>query len=159
MSIWMGDAIQPSHPLLASSPPAFNLYEHQGLLQWVSSFCIRWPKYWSFSISLSNEYSGLISFQIYWFDLLAVQGTLKSLLQHYRSKALVTKNMGWGVFQIGEECMCWPWISRAGITCHWINTNEQDDKINFLSLSSQEMLTDLWSSWHSGKVRSRFFNQ
>ena len=56
-----------------------------------SVFCIRWPKYWSFnfSISLSNEYSGLISFRTDWFDLLAVQGTLKSLLQHHSSKASV----------------------------------------------------------------------
>ena len=52
-----------------------------------SAFCIRWPKYWSFSISPSNEYSGLISFRIDWFNLLAVQGTLKSLLQHHSSKA------------------------------------------------------------------------
>ena len=56
-----------------------------------SALCIRWPKYWhfSFSISPSNEYSGLISFQIDWFDLLAIQGTLKSLLQHHSSKASI----------------------------------------------------------------------
>ena len=54
-----------------------------------SVLCIRWLKYWSFSISLSNEYSGLISFRIDWFDLLAVQGTLKSLLQHHSSKASI----------------------------------------------------------------------
>ena len=51
--------------------------------------CIRWPKYWSFSISPSNEYSGLISFRIEWFDLLVVQGTLKHLLQHYNLKASI----------------------------------------------------------------------
>ena len=56
-----------------------------------SVLCIRWPKYWSFSFSISpsNEYSGLISFRIDWFDLLAVQGTLKSLLQHHSSKASI----------------------------------------------------------------------
>ena len=66
----VGDAIQPSHPLLFPSPPAFNLSHHQGLFQWVSSL-LRWPKYWSFSFSISpsNEYSGLISFRIDWFDL------------------------------------------------------------------------------------------
>ena len=53
------------------------------------ALCIRWPKYWSFSFSPSNEYSGLISFRINWFDLLAVQGTLKSLLQHHNSKASI----------------------------------------------------------------------
>ena len=54
-----------------------------------SALCIRWPKYWSFSISPSNEYSELISFRIDWFDLLAVQGTPKSLLQHHNSKASI----------------------------------------------------------------------
>ena len=84
----VGDAIQPSHALLSPSPPAFNLSQHQGLFNELV-LCIRWPKYWSFSfsISLSNEYSGLISFMIDWLDLLAVQGTLKSLLQHHSSKA------------------------------------------------------------------------
>ena len=87
---WVGDAIQPSHPLSAPSPPAFNLSQHQGLFQWVSS-SHQWPKYWSFSfnISPSNEYSGLISFRMDWLDLLALQGTLKSLLQHHSSKALI----------------------------------------------------------------------
>ena len=80
---WVGDAIQPSHPLLSSSPPAFNLSQLQGLFQWGH---IRWPKYWSFSFSISpsNEYSGLISFRMDWLGLLAVQGTLKSLLQHQK---------------------------------------------------------------------------
>ena len=65
----VGDAIQPSHPLSSPFPPAFNLSQHQGLFQWVSS-CIRWPKYWrfSYSISPSNEYSGLISLGLFcWF--------------------------------------------------------------------------------------------
>ena len=77
----VSDAIQPSHPLSSPFPPAFSLSYHQGLFQWVGS-SIRWPRYWnfSFSISPSNEYSGLISFRMDWLDLLAVQGTLKSLL-------------------------------------------------------------------------------
>ena len=85
-----GDAIQPSHPLLSPSPPAPNRSQHQGFSN-ESAFCIRWPKYWSFSFSISpsNEYSGLISFRIDWFDLLAVQGTLKSLLQHHSSIASI----------------------------------------------------------------------
>ena len=86
---WVGDVIQPSHPLLSPSPPAFSLSQHTGLFQWVWSFpvsrlfqwpfCIRWSKNWSFSLSISpsNEYSRLISFRIDWFDLLAVQGTLQ----------------------------------------------------------------------------------
>ena len=78
----VGVAIQPSHPLLSHSP-AFNLSQHQGLSN-ESVLCIMWPKYWSFSFSISpsNEHPGLISFRMDWLDLLAVQGTLKSLLQH-----------------------------------------------------------------------------
>ena len=85
------ESVMPSnHLTLISSPPppALNLSQHQGLFQWVSS-SLRWPKYWSFSfnISPSKEHPGLISFRIDWLDLLAVQGTLKSLLQHHSSKA------------------------------------------------------------------------
>ena len=71
--LWVNDAIQPSHPLSPPSPSALNLSQHQSLFQWVS---IKWPTYWSFSISHSNEYLGLISFRIDWFDL-AVLGTLR----------------------------------------------------------------------------------
>ena len=86
----IGDAIQPSHPLLSPSPPAFSLSQHQGLSS-ESACCIRCPKYWSFSFSFSpsNEYSGLISFGIDWLDLLAIKEILKSLLQHQNSKASV----------------------------------------------------------------------
>ena len=86
----VGDAMQSSHPLSSPSPPAFNLSQHQGLFK-QSVLRIRWPKYWSFSfnISLSNTYLGLISFRTDWLDLLAVQGTLKSLLQHHSSKASI----------------------------------------------------------------------
>ena len=82
----VSDAIQPSHPLSSPSPPAFNLSSIR-IFANESAVCIRWPKYWgfSFSISPSNEYSGLISFRIDLMDLLAVQGTLKSLLQHTSS--------------------------------------------------------------------------
>ena len=81
-----GDAIQPSHPLSSPSPSALNLSQHQ-VFSNESALHIKWPKYWIFSISPSNEYSGLISFRIDWFDLLAVHGTLKSLLQYHSSKA------------------------------------------------------------------------
>ena len=90
MSIESSDAIQPSHPLSSPPPPAFSLSQHQGLFKWVSS-SHQVAKYWSFSFSISpsSEYSGLISFRIDWLDLLAVQGILKSLLQHHSSKASV----------------------------------------------------------------------
>ena len=86
----VSDAIQPSHPLSSPSPSTFNLFQHQGLFQWVSSSHQR-PKYWSFSFSMSHssEYSGLISFRMDCLDLLAVQDTLKSLLQHHNSKASI----------------------------------------------------------------------
>ena len=88
----VSDAIQHFHALSSPSGPAFNLSQHQGLFKWTSS-AHRWPKYWSFSFSISpsNEYSGLISFRRDWLDLLAVQGTLRSLLQlqHYNSKVLI----------------------------------------------------------------------
>ena len=83
---WVGDAIQPFHPLSSPSPHAFNLFQHQGLSRVFSNESVlrmRWPKYWSFSLNISpsNECSGLISFRIGSLDLLAVQTTLKSLLQ------------------------------------------------------------------------------
>ena len=86
----VSDAIQPSHPLSSPSPPAPNPSQHQGLFN-ESTLCIRWPKYWSFSFSIipSKEIPGLISFRMDWLDLLAVQGTLKSLLQHHSSKASI----------------------------------------------------------------------
>ena len=84
----VGDAIQPSHLLSSPSPPFFK-FPSIRVFSSESVLCIRWPKYWSFSISPSNEYSGLIYFRIDLFDLLAVQGTLKSLLQHHSSKASI----------------------------------------------------------------------
>ena len=102
----VNDAIHPSHPLSSLSPPAFNLSQHQGLLQWVV-LCIRWPKYqsFSFSISSSNEYSGLISFRMDWLDLLAVQGTRKSLLQHHSSKASILWHSALFIVQLSHPYM------------------------------------------------------
>ena len=84
---WVGDAIQLSHPLSSPSPPALNLSQHQGLFKWVSPSHEMAKVYWSFSFSISpsNEHPGLISFRMDWLDLLAVQKTLKSLLQHHSS--------------------------------------------------------------------------
>ena len=84
----VGDATQPSHPLSSPSPPAFNLSQHQGLFQRVSS-SHQVAKILEFLLHHrpSNEYSGLISFRMDWLDLLAVQGMFKSLLQHHSLKA------------------------------------------------------------------------
>ena len=95
---WVGDAIQPSHSLSSPSPPAFSLTQYQGFSN-ESVLHIRWPKYWSFSFSISpsNDYSGLISFRMDWFDLLAVQGTLKSLNHSLKHNITVWKHQFFSV--------------------------------------------------------------
>ena len=103
---WVGDAIQPSHPLSSPSPPALNLSRIR-VFSNDSALHIRWPKYWSFSfnISPSNEHSGLISFRMDWLNLLAVQGTLKSLLQHHSSKASIPPCSAFFTVQLSHPCM------------------------------------------------------
>ena len=98
---WVGDAIQSSHSVipfssLPQSFPASRFFSDESVLH------NRWPKHWSFSFSISpsNEYSGLISFKIDWFDLLAVQGTLKSLLQHHSLKASVVWHSAFFMVQL-----------------------------------------------------------
>ena len=99
----VGDAIQPSHPLSSPSPPALNPPNHQNFYN-VSTLCMRWPKYWSFSFSISpsNEHAGLISFRMDWLDLLAVQGTLKSLLQHHSSEASILRHSAFFTVQLSH---------------------------------------------------------
>ena len=88
----VGDATQPSHPLSFPSPALYPS-QHQGFSN-ESTLCMRWPKYWSFSFSIipSKEHPGLISFRMDCLDLLGVQGTLKSLLQHHSSKASILQH-------------------------------------------------------------------
>ena len=99
---WVGDAIYPSH----SSVINFSSH-HRSFLASGSSLHIRWPKYWcfSFSISPSNEHPGLISFRIDWYDLLAVQGTLESLLQHHSSKASILQRSAFFIVQLSHPYM------------------------------------------------------
>ena len=106
MPYHVSDAIQPSH--LLSSPlrppsifPSIRVFSNE------SALCIRWPKYWSFNfnISLSNEHPGLISFRMDWLDLLAVQGTLKSLLQHHSSKASTLRPSAFFIVQLSHPYM------------------------------------------------------
>ncbi|CAN0381460.1 unnamed protein product [Rangifer tarandus platyrhynchus] len=101
----VSDAIQPSHPLSSPSPPAFNLSQHRGFSNELI-FHIRWPKDWSFSFSItpSNKYSGLISFRIDWFDL-TVQGTVKNLLQHHSSKASILRHSAFFTVQLSHPYM------------------------------------------------------
>ena len=102
----VGDAIQPSHPLL-SPPllppvlPSIRVFSNELTL------CMRWPKYWSFSFSISpsSEHPELISFRIDWLDLLAAQGTLKSLLQHHSSKPSILQCWAFFIVQLSHPYM------------------------------------------------------
>ena len=103
---WFGDAFQPAHLLLPllllpSFFPSIRVFSSK------SSLCIKWPKYWSFNfnISPSNEYSGVISFRMDWFDLLGVQGTLKSLLQHHNLKISVLWQSAFFTVQLSHPYM------------------------------------------------------
>ena len=102
---WVGDAIQPSRPLSSPSSPA--IFPSIGVFSNESVLCIRWPKYWSFSFSISpsNDQSGLISFRMEWLDLLSVQGTLKCLLQHYCSKSPVLLHSAFFIVQLSHPYM------------------------------------------------------
>ena len=100
------DAIQPSHPLSSPSspapiPPSIRVFSNESTLR------MRWPKYWSFSFSiiLSKVIPGLISFRVDWLDLLAVQGTLKSLLQHHSSKASILQRSAFFTVQLSHPYM------------------------------------------------------
>ena len=103
---WTGDAIQPSDPLLSplllpSIIPSIRVFSNESVLHG------RWPKYYSFSFSISpsNEYSGLISLRMDWLDLLAVQRTLKSLLQHHTSKASILQHSAFFMVQLSHPYM------------------------------------------------------
>ena len=104
------ESVMPSNRLIfclsSPSPPVFNVSQNQGLFQWLSLH-IRWPKYWSFSfnVSPSNEYSRLISFRMDCLDFLAVQGTLKSLLQHHSSKGSILQHSAFFIVQVSHPCM------------------------------------------------------
>ena len=100
---WVSDAIRSSHPLPPPSPRALNLPSIEFFS--MRALSIRWPKYWGFSISPSNEYLGLISFRIDWFDHLAVQGTLKSLLQYHSLKASILWHSAFIMVQLSHPYM------------------------------------------------------
>ena len=103
---WVSDGIQPSHPLSSPSPPA-SIFPSIRVFLNESVLRIRWPNYWSFSFSISpsNQYSGLISFRMDWLDLLAVQGTLKSLLPHHSSKASILRRSAFFTVQLSHPYM------------------------------------------------------
>ena len=126
---WIADAIQPSRPL--SSPSAFSLSQHQGLRVFASELAllIRWPEYWNFSFSLSpsSEYSGLISFRIDWFGLRAVQRTLRNLLQHHSSEASILWRSALFIVQLSHPYMTTRKI--IALTIWSINQEEKWDSV------------------------------
>ena len=145
--------IQPSHLpllLLPSMFPSIRLFSNESVLH------IRWPKYWSFSfnISSSNEYSGLISFRIDWLDLLAVQGTLKSLLQHHSSKASILHCSAFFMVQLSHPYMT---IGKTIALTRWTFVSKVMSLLNILSrldiafLSRRKRLLISWlqspSAW------------
>ena len=101
------ESVMPSNHLILCCPllllpsifPSISVFSNESVL------CIRWPKYWSFSFSPYNEYSGLISFRMDWLDLLSVQGTLKSLLQHHSSKAAILQDSAFFIVQLSHPYM------------------------------------------------------
>ena len=145
----VGDAIHPSHPQESPSPPAFNLSQHQELSsEWVIH--IRWPKYWSlsFSNSPSNEYSGLISFRFDWFDLLAIQGTLNSLLPHHNSKVSIFRHSAFFMVQLSHPYRI---TGKAIALTIWTFVSKLMSLL-FITLSrfviaSLPRIKHLWISW------------
>ena len=102
---WVGDTIKLSYPLLSPSPPALNLSQHQGLFQWVgSSYQVAKVLELQLQHQSSSEYSGLVFFTIYWFDLL-VQGTLKSLLQYHSLNVSILQHSVFLIIQLSLSCM------------------------------------------------------
>ena len=102
---WVGDAIQPPHPLSSLSPPTCNISQHQGLFKWVSSSHQVAKVLELASASASNEHSGLSSFRMDWLHLLAVQGTLKSLLQHHSSRVSILRASAFFIVQLSHPYM------------------------------------------------------
>ena len=100
---WVGDAIQPSHPLSSPSPPAFNLSQHQGLFKWIHSLH-QMAEVWEFRLQNQSFHSGLISFKMDWLDLLAAKG-LSSLLQHHNSKASILQCSAFFIVQLSHPYM------------------------------------------------------
>ena len=101
------ESVMPSNPLILCLPLLLlpSIYPASGSFSNELALCIRWPKHWSFSISPSNEYSALISFRIDCLDLLAVQGTLKSLLQHHSSKSSILQHSAFFMVQLSHPYM------------------------------------------------------
>ena len=127
--------------LLPSVFPSMRVFSHESVLP------IRWPKYWSFSFSISptNEYSGMISFRIDWLDLLAVQGTIKSLLQHHSSKASIIQRSAFFMVQLSHPYMT---TEKTIALTRWTFVVEVKSLLIFSNMLSRLVITFLPSSKH-----------
>ena len=140
-----------SHPLLLQPPifPSIRVFSNESVL------CIRWPRYWSFnlSISSSNEYSGLISFRIDWFDALSVQGTLKSLLQHQSSKASILQTWAFIIAQLSHLYMTtgyWYFSFQRNWVCGHKCMDERTNQKPMLKGKLQKSTTRKWCAGWQG---------
>ena len=113
------ESVMPSNHLILCHPPLLppSIFPNFRVFSNESTLCLRWPKYWSFSFNISpfNEHPGLISFRLDWLDLLAVQGTLKSLLQHHSSKASLLQHSAFFIVQLSHPYM------TTGKTILWLD--------------------------------------
>ena len=135
----VSDAIQPSHLLSSPSPPApippsIRVFSNESTLR------MRWPKYWSFSFSISRskEIPGLISFRMDWLDLLTVQGTLKSLLQHHSSKASILRCSAFFTVQLSH-----PYMIRLPCTLNWLRNVKTNNVITLALLNMWQHFRNL----------------
>ena len=129
------ESVMPSNHLILCCPlvllPSIRVFSRESVLH------IRWPKYWrfSFSASPSNEYSGLISFRMDWLDLLVIQGTLKSLLQHHSSKASILLH---SAFFIDAKFIILKWILNLPVTLEQIHTFQNKQESSFVHIYKPE---------------------
>ena len=157
----VSDAIQPSHPPSSPFPPIPNPSQHQSLFQSVT-LRMRWPKSWSFSFSIipSKEHPGLISFRMDWLDLLAVQGTRKSLLQHHSSKASILQHSAFFTVQLSH-----PYITTGKTIALTRQTFVGKVMSLLLNMLSRLVITFLPSSkhllisWPSNYIKLKKLNQ
>ena len=143
----VGDAIEPSHPLSSPFPPNIRVFSSE------STLCMRWPKYWSFSFSIrpSKEHPGLISFRMDCLDLPAVQGILKSLLQHHNSKASILRYSAFFTVQLSHpyysaikrnvfESVLMRWMNLEPITQSEVSQKEKDTLHLYIYIESIKMI-------------------
>ena len=141
------ESVMPSNCLILYCPLLLrpSIFSSIRVFSTESILCIRWPKYWSFSFSISpsSEYSGLISFRMDWFDLLAVQGTLKSLLQHHSSKASILQHSAFFIVQLSHPYMTtgktialtrWTFVDKViSLSLHHFNRFSEVSGLSWLS--------------------------